>query len=75
LLEGFGPVLEPVLIVSQVKVGAVTGKDLRVTVRPAAGKKCVRCWRWTEDVGVDREHAELCGRCAAVMKQLAESKA
>nr|VFK22310.1 MAG: Isoleucyl-tRNA synthetase [Candidatus Kentron sp. LFY] len=34
---------------------------LRVTASPH--KKCVRCWHRREDVGVNTEHPELCGRC------------
>jgi isoleucyl-tRNA synthetase len=71
LLEELGPVLETVLIVSQVKVARTTAGELRVKVSPASGSKCVRCWRWTGDVGVDAAHAELCGRCAEVVKQRA----
>ena len=67
LLTGFGPVLETVLIVSQVEVGPVTGSELRVKVLPAAGQKCVRCWRWTTDTGTNAAHPELCGRCAEVV--------
>ena len=74
LLENLRPVLDTVLIVSDVRLGSVAG-ELKATVRRAGGKKCVRCWRWRDDVGVDPAHAELCGRCAAVMKQLAEAKA
>ncbi len=69
MLEKLGPLLETVLIVSQVRVARPTGAELRVTVGPATGRKCVRCWRWTEDVGADAAHPELCGRCAEVMKQ------
>jgi isoleucyl-tRNA synthetase len=71
LLSALGSVLETVLIVSQVRVAPTTGGELRVKVSPASGSKCVRCWRWTEDVGVDAAHAELCGRCAEVVKQRA----
>jgi isoleucyl-tRNA synthetase len=71
LLEKLGPTLETVLIVSQVRVARPMGSELRVRVSPAAGKKCVRCWRWTEDVGGDPAHPELCGRCAEVVKALA----
>ena len=69
LLESVAPLLETVLIVSRAKLGQLTGGDLRVTVTPAGGRKCVRCWRWTDDVGTDAAHPELCGRCADVMKQ------
>jgi isoleucyl-tRNA synthetase len=69
LLTKFGPVLEQVFIVSQVKVGQLTGSDLQVTVSPAAGQKCTRCWRWTTDVGANGAHPQLCGRCAEVVTQ------
>ena len=71
LLSKLGSVMETVLIVSQVRVAPTTGGELRVKVGPAAGSKCVRCWRWTEDVGADAAHPELCGRCAEVVKQRA----
>ena len=69
LLEKFGSTLETVLIVSQVRVAQPTGGELRVKVSPASGRKCVRCWRWTEDVGAEAAHPDLCGRCASVVKQ------
>ena len=40
---------------------------LRVSVLPAAGTKCPRCWNFREDVGVDPAHPETCGRCAGVL--------
>jgi isoleucyl-tRNA synthetase len=64
LLEDFGPLLETVLIVSAVRLAAPTGGATQVKVRRADGQKCVRCWRWTADVG----SAQLCGRCAEVVR-------
>ena len=69
MLTGLGSLLEAVLIVSQVQIGPLTDGDLRVTVAPASGKKCVRCWRWTSEVGTLTAHVELCGRCAQVVTQ------
>jgi len=69
LLTGLGPLLEAALIVSQVQIERLTGSELRVTVSPAAGQKCVRCWRWTTDVGTNTAHQELCGRCAEIVTQ------
>jgi isoleucyl-tRNA synthetase len=68
LLTAAAPVLPTVLIVSQATVGPVSQDGLRVTVKAADGKKCVRCWRWAEDVGGDVAHPELCGRCANVVQ-------
>jgi isoleucyl-tRNA synthetase len=35
-----------------------------VTVGPAAGEKCQRCWRILPEVGTIAAHESLCGRCA-----------
>jgi isoleucyl-tRNA synthetase len=37
---------------------------LFVAVTASEHAKCARCWHRREDVGVDAEHPELCGRCA-----------
>jgi isoleucyl-tRNA synthetase len=68
LLVALGGLLETVLIVSAVNIGAPTGGAMQVQVRRADGQKCVRCWRWTTDVGTNAGHAELCGRCAQAVK-------
>jgi len=76
MLNSFGPVLlAMVFIVSHVRIAPATGTEWQITVSPAAGKKCGRCWRWQEDVGEHATHTELCGRCARVMDERAvESK-
>ena len=43
---------------------------LAVAVATATGAKCERCWMYSEAVGSDAEHAALCPRCAAAVKQL-----
>ena len=60
--------LADVLIVSQVRVDV--GAAQSVTVRPAGGAKCLRCWKVLPTVGSDAGHPELCPRCAAVVKKL-----
>ena len=68
--------LTTLLIVSQaeLKEGMAGGKevtgrtDLKVTVLPAAGKKCQRCWVYSDTVGKDESHPDLCARCAAAVK-------
>jgi isoleucyl-tRNA synthetase len=45
-------------------VALETGAETSVTVAAAAGEKCPRCWRWQTDVGSQKSHPELCGRCA-----------
>ncbi|MGA9853179.1 MAG: isoleucine--tRNA ligase [Gammaproteobacteria bacterium] len=36
---------------------------LWIVARPSTYTKCVRCWQHREDVGANKEHPELCGRC------------
>ena len=68
--------LPALLIVSQVKVteggkGEFTGDevpDMSVTVSHAEGKKCARCWIYSDTVGNDPEHPDICARCAEVLK-------
>ncbi len=37
--------------------------ELGVTITPANGEKCVRCWHIRPDVGTHAVHTKLCGRC------------
>ena len=43
-------------------------EGLTVKVSPAAGEKCPRCWNHDVRIGTPGHHAELCDRCAAVVK-------
>ncbi len=40
---------------------------LGVSVEHAAGKKCERCWTWSERVGALAVHPGVCERCAEVL--------
>ena len=60
--------LADLLIVSQVRV--TVGDALSVTVAPAQGVKCARCWKVLPTVGSDAQHPDLCPRCASVVKKL-----
>jgi len=65
------------LNVSQVDVkiaDARTGSGFinRMLVEHADGQKCERCWHWETDVGANKEHPTICGRCVkAVQESLA----
>ncbi len=39
----------------------VEGIKLKVTV--SEHEKCTRCWHHREDIGTNKDHPELCGRC------------
>jgi isoleucyl-tRNA synthetase len=59
---------EEVLIASQIAIapGATPG----VSVEPAPGVKCDRCWRVLPEVGQSAAHPTLCRRCEAVVEGL-----
>ncbi|MFO1274218.1 MAG: class I tRNA ligase family protein, partial [Rubrivivax sp.] len=61
LLAALGEDLRFVLIVSAATLAP--GAELTVAAKPAAGRKCERCWHWRDDVGADPAHPALCGRC------------
>ncbi|MGB9612922.1 MAG: isoleucine--tRNA ligase [Candidatus Margulisiibacteriota bacterium] len=64
ILKSVEPLLPMVLIVSKVTLTKGEGEP---KASPAAGKKCQRCWMWSESVGKDKEHPALCGRCVKVI--------
>jgi isoleucyl-tRNA synthetase len=41
---------------------------LQVTVAPAAGEKCIRCWFRYPGVGEDPNHPQVCARCRQIME-------
>lgn len=45
-------------------------QGLTAVVVRAPGEKCERCWRFSEAVGMDLEHPDLCVRCTGVIKAL-----
>jgi isoleucyl-tRNA synthetase len=42
---------------------------LAVAVEHAAGRKCERCWTWSEKVGALAVHPGVCERCAEVLSR------
>ncbi|MBQ8337667.1 MAG: isoleucine--tRNA ligase, partial [Oscillospiraceae bacterium] len=68
-------ILPQVLIVSKVSVVKGNGgkcdeelKELGIEAAKAGGAKCARCWTYSDSVGRDAEHPEICERCASVVK-------
>jgi isoleucyl-tRNA synthetase len=61
--------LASVFIVSQaeVKLNGANGA-LHVTVEPAPGVRCERCWLVLPTVGDDAEHPTLCHRCVPAVR-------
>ncbi|WP_164669083.1 isoleucine--tRNA ligase [Virgibacillus doumboii] len=42
---------------------------VNVAVEKHPGEKCQRCWTASETVGEDKDHPELCTRCADIVKE------
>jgi isoleucyl-tRNA synthetase len=47
--------------------GQVSKGAFYVQAKPAAGSKCERCWRFTEDVAGDTNYPTVCLRCAEAL--------
>jgi isoleucyl-tRNA synthetase len=76
LLQSLGNDLRFVLITSQARVAPVaTEPEEAVIVTASSATKCERCWHWRDDVGVDRDHPTLCGRCVANLFGAGEPRA
>lgn len=43
-------------------------EGLTITVKHAEGKKCERCWTYSNTVGEDKENPDLCERCVKILK-------
>lgn len=66
VLESLGDDLKFVFITSAAKVSVVANEaDEGVIVTPSTYDKCERCWHYRADVGADKAHPTLCGRCAS----------
>lgn len=64
-------ILPQIMIVASATVSLDTqSAEPVITVSPAEGIKCERCWQIRTDVGVDEVHSTLCGRCAEVVRSL-----
>jgi isoleucyl-tRNA synthetase len=64
--------LRELLNVSQLEVHLTPGNGeatCQIVVSKALGQKCERCWHWEEDVGDVPEHATVCGRCVAAIRE------
>lgn len=45
-------------------------EGLGISVKPAGGEKCERCWIHEPDVGSDKEHPTICNRCRRVLEEI-----
>jgi isoleucyl-tRNA synthetase len=77
LFERYHHVLPELLGIPQVKIadaivteGDVPRGAFYVQAKPAAGAKCERCWRFTEDVGKESKYPTVCLRCADALEAI-----
>jgi isoleucyl-tRNA synthetase len=73
LLASLGDDLKFVTITSEVTLRE--GAALAVEVKPSGARKCERCWHWRDDVGSDRAHPTICGRCSSNLYGAGEQRA
>jgi isoleucyl-tRNA synthetase len=79
LMEEYHAFLPGLFIVSQVEVtrkviegaSATELPGLSVKVEKASGRKCERCWNYSEQVGKDSHYPTVCERCSAALKEIA----
>jgi isoleucyl-tRNA synthetase len=82
LLEEYRAALPSIFIVSQVEFSArpLAGASdtdipgLRIKVERALGRKCERCWNYSEQVGKDSRYPTVCERCSAALREIEISK-
>ncbi|HNU66344.1 MAG TPA: isoleucine--tRNA ligase [Methylotenera sp.] len=56
-----------VMITSKAELVSKTNDStiMNVSVTPSAHQKCDRCWHYRADVGADKAHPHICGRCVS----------
>jgi len=77
-LESLKGDLTEIFKVSQVEVSAEDSfgtaavlnnsyPDIAIEISKACGRKCERCWNYSESVGSHKEHSLICEKCVAVV--------
>src|ERR1019366_637891 len=69
LITEYARELPGLFIVSQVELHAGE-QGVEVKIERADGAKCERCWKYTEDVGVQPELPTICGACADAVREM-----
>ena len=68
LLERHAAGLKEIVNVSKVTV--IPGDEFRVTVLPASGSKCARCWNFMPEVSDYGIWRNVCTRCQAALREM-----
>ena len=65
-LHSLGDDLRFAMITSSAKVyRAVGDAEQKIAVTASTQVKCDRCWHYRADVGLDKAHPQICGRCVS----------
>jgi isoleucyl-tRNA synthetase len=78
LLQEYRAFLPTLFIVSQAELSAesIAGAaetqlpELTLRIDKASGRKCERCWNYSERVGEDARYPTVCERCSAALKEI-----
>ena len=70
LLERYAGALREVLNVSQIEFRPAAPREDGVTVLPADGIKCERCWNYRTDTAPYGPWPVVCGRCANALDEM-----
>ena len=78
LLDDYQTQLPSLFIVSQVEIkkhssGGLSQTELpglKLKIEKAPGKKCSRCWNYSERVGHDARYPDVCERCSAALREI-----
>ena len=67
-LQKFEPKLAEIFITSQVSMELKETDDVSVSVQPASGDRCPRCWRTVKQLVANKLEEDLCPRCVDALK-------
>ena len=70
LLHSYQDELRYLFIVSQVELVQAENESVSITVEPAAGSKCERCWNYSTHVGESARYPTVCERCVAALEEI-----
>ncbi|MBD3263987.1 MAG: hypothetical protein GF375_02650, partial [Candidatus Omnitrophica bacterium] len=65
-LRGREEILKEIFITSAV---SIEEGDFEIIIGKAKGSKCMRCWNWSETVGMDKNNPQICSKCSAALKE------
>ena len=66
-LRPLADALPDLFIVSQTVIDDHDADETEVRIDAAPGKKCPRCWKWSETTSGDARCPDLCSRCAGAL--------